>query len=402
MQKLIVVIMGQNCEKFLPMALKSVKGADQIIFCDGDPDANACSEMAIKQGVEVITKEYDQDDKCANGKQRNFYLNWLKCQHPNDWALCIDADEVVEDIEKFKLFIQTAEPALYSLNMRHFIGDLGHEDANQSPVLNRLFKISEAKSYPEVEHPVLEGTKYGLSSLTIWHLAYIPNLFDYRKKYENHLKKSNMHTPEYLENWYKQHLFGQYPRKPINLKEIPKVILDEFGIDKDEFYFMDRQINTTHSIMVKQWNDYFNPESVLDLGCGRGPYLYFWKWYVGNSYGIELSKWAVNHAFCVDVMPGDITLKGSYQPMELITAIDVLEHLNEEDIDKTLTFMAKYGQRFLFSIPFIGDPNLENDKTHITKQTKEWWINKLSKYFTIKEAPKEWLFNNQMLIGERK
>lgn len=35
MNKLIVVIMGQNCEKFISMCLESVKTADKIIYCDG-------------------------------------------------------------------------------------------------------------------------------------------------------------------------------------------------------------------------------------------------------------------------------------------------------------------------------------------------------------------------------
>ena len=64
--------------------------------------------------------------------------------------------------------------------------------------------------------------------------------------------------------------------------------------------------------------------------------------------------------------------------------------------------MEKYGNKFLFSIPFRGDPNLDLDKTHIIKETKEWWVKKLSEYFNIKDAPKDWLFHQQMLIGEAK
>ena len=35
MDKLVVCIMGQNCEKFIPMCLESVKEADAIVYCDG-------------------------------------------------------------------------------------------------------------------------------------------------------------------------------------------------------------------------------------------------------------------------------------------------------------------------------------------------------------------------------
>ena len=35
MEKLVVVIMGQNCEKFIGMCLESVKESDAIVYCDG-------------------------------------------------------------------------------------------------------------------------------------------------------------------------------------------------------------------------------------------------------------------------------------------------------------------------------------------------------------------------------
>jgi len=35
MNKLVVTIMGQNCEKFIGMCLDSVKDADAIVYCDG-------------------------------------------------------------------------------------------------------------------------------------------------------------------------------------------------------------------------------------------------------------------------------------------------------------------------------------------------------------------------------
>ena len=78
------------------------------------------------------------------------------------------------------------------------------------------------------------------------------------------------------------------------------------------------------------------------------------------------------------------------------------ENLEEKDLDNTLKLISKYGKQFLFSIPFKGDPNLEADSTHKIKQTKEWWMTKLGQYFIIGEAPEDWMFNNQLLIGSKK
>ena len=166
--------------------------------------------------------------------------------------------------------------------MRHLIGDLVHEDSLQEThyVVNRLFKISEAKYYPEVEHPVLQGnntewmlegqeSKEGKQTrlfktdiTTIWHLAYIPGMWEIKKRYDNHLKKSNMHTPQFLKQWYHAHLFGTYPRKEFNPADLPKVILDNFEVNRDELYFSNRGIEFKHPLMVKNRYSYFKPDSV--------------------------------------------------------------------------------------------------------------------------------------------
>lgn len=431
MEKLVTVIMGQNAMKFLPMCLESVKESDAIVYCDGNGElqnnekddgtivylvANGFNAPNGYSNRVIITNRYNQEDPEMNGKQRNFYLDYVKKNYPDYWCLVLDADEVVEDLNKIKQLIQTAPSGLYSVHMRHFHNDLGHEDSTQEKhwVLNRLFKVNLDVEYPNVEHPVLspkvqiipenqefEVTEYFRTDVTpIWHLAHINHCFNIKNRYEKNLKHSNIHSKEFLESWNEAHCLGLYPNKQVNPIEIPEIILNYFHINKDKFYFANRVIDLKHPIMVKQWNDYFNPESVLDLGCGRGPYLYFWKWFVKDYAGIELSKWAVEHAFCDHILNADITnyLEFGY---DLVTALDVLEHLDNEQLDKALTNISKWGKRFLFSIPFVGDPNLVADKTHKQFRTKEEWSKLIESYgIKIEETPKDWLFNNQMLVGK--
>ena len=184
MEKIVVVIMGQNCEKFIKMSLESVKGADAIVYCDGGSTNKFWYNGSLVEKfrkIDIIENKYDQEDKAMNGKQRNFYLDYVKENYPDYWCLAIDADEVVDDLSKIKKLIQ-GKDAVYNVNMRHFIGDLGHEDSTQERhyVLHRLFKINQAIKYPEVEHPVLEIRSPAIltNCTTIWHLAYIPNLFN--------------------------------------------------------------------------------------------------------------------------------------------------------------------------------------------------------------------------------
>ena len=414
MNKLIVCIMGQNCEKFIGMCLESVKNADAIVYCDGGSQDKTFDylfkedfDWAKNNGKKrIILNRYDKEDKAMNGKQRNFYLNYLKANYPNDWAICLDADEVVQNLDNIKQFIQTSPKGLYSVKMRHFIGSLGFEDNTQQThyALNRLFKISEAGGYPEVEHPVLTaaigGAYYETQCTTIWHLAYLQGVSDIKKKYENHMKKSNMHTPEYLDNWKDAHLLGKYPIKQVDIMEIPDIILKHFNISKDKYYFQGRNLELKHFIMVKSWIDYFKPRYVIEFGSGKAPFGFAFKYNNISYLGIELSQFAVSNAMAESVQGDILNYRGDIG--DLIMAFDVLEHLDYKDLDMALETLKRATSKYvLFSIPYIGDSNLEADKTHKIKETKEWWVNKLSQYFKIKDVPKEWLFNHQILIGEK-
>lgn len=437
MNKIVVVIMGQNCEKFIPMCLKSVKDADAIVYCDGGSvdktlyvldqyykfklDNQVLKENFKEHSRWIIEQEYNQEDKEMNGKQRNFYLEYVKKNYPGWFCLALDADEVVEDFGKLREWVDKYEKIfdLYpccSVKMRHFISDLGHEDSTvpEHFVPHRLFKITNGLFYPLGEHPVLncknkESKGYTTKATTIWHLAYIPNLWDIKRRYDNHMKKSEIHTPEFLKQWYYMHLFGTYPKTEINLIDIPEIILKEFGINKDEFYFSNRGLEVKHFVMAKQWLDnyrlhYNEPDTkIIEFGCGRAPFGYAFNIIGQNEYtGVELSQFAVDNAF-VPIKQGDITTYNANQQYDLVLCIDVLEHLNDIQLNQAMINLIQHGDTFIFSVPVIGDPNLKNDKTHKQFKTKEEWINFWESYgIKIKEAPQEWLFHEQLFIGERK
>ncbi|MHA1868730.1 MAG: methyltransferase [Candidatus Heimdallarchaeaceae archaeon] len=423
-QKIVVCIMGQNCEKFIGMCLESVKDADAIVYCDGGSKAEffmKFQSLPIRKEIDnkfkLIQNKYDQEDKGMNGKQRNFYLDYVKKNYPNWWCLVIDPDEVVEDFSKIKEFIQLAnKDKLYSIKMRHLIGDLGHEDATQPIhfVPHRLFYISNDLFYPEIEHPVLQSEKdketIPVQVTTIWHLSYISGIWNIKKKYENHMKKSTIHSEKYLNNWYRAHLFGQYPKSQVNLLELPEILLKEFGVEKDELYFMNRGLELKHFLMCKNWMDYFglsDKKSILDIGAGLGHYGFVLQEFMDCNYlGIEKSKWAVKNCPYkdLDIRQMDIT-KGIALPdsnYDLVLCLDILEHLEEEKLDFVLDALSRTGKYFIFSIPFLGDPNLMMDSTHKIFKPKKWWIEKLNKHFKIEDAPSNWLFNHQILIGEKR
>jgi len=400
-QKLIVVTMGPGNENFIQMAMDSVKDADEVIYFTSNP----LKVASILTDVKVFSNKWDESDKQTNGKARNIYLNYLKANHPNDWCLVIDEDEVVEDLNKIKKYIQSAEPGLYSVKMRHLIGDLGHEDATQKNhwVPNRLFKISEAIKYPLESHPVLLGGKeYKTDCTTIWHLGHLP--VDYLKyilkRYNQHINDSIIHTPEFLRNWRNAHLFGAYPNRPINPIDIPKIILNNFGIDFDELYFAPRRtMQANHYQDAIDWKDYFEPLRVVCYGCGFGQRIKALSQIGIPSIGIELSQYVVDNAIPDGlVKQGDIT-KQSLNNGGLAVAYDLLEHIPYEQIDKAIDNLIKDAEDILVSIPFKGDPNLEADPTHIIKESRDWWIKKFTERgCKLVKTPEHFLFKEQLLI----
>jgi len=419
-EKIVTVIMGQNCEKYIGMCLDSVKDSDAIVYIDGGSTDNTLDLYAefvdgtpLNETSWQLRNPYDQEDPQMNGKQRNRYLEFVKEKFYGYWCLCLDADEVVEDFSKIKEFINNSPDGIYSVKMRHLIGDLGHEDAVQPEhfVLNRLFKISEADNYPLVEHPVLTGkptTQIGATKCTtIWHLAYCSSVWDIKKRYENHLKKSNMHTPEYLKNWYYSHIFGTYPKTNVHPLELPKQVTDEFKIDRDELYFANRGLELKHIKDAVHWRDYFKPGTVIEFGCGTAPRVYAMDLVMSRSIikGVELSAYAVKNKISehLDIEQGDILDYKIEYKRELSIAYDVLEHIKYEDLDKAInTLIKSTSKHILVSVPVLGDPNLLNDPTHIIKESKDWWISQfVKKGLKHIETPSHFHYRDQVMIFKK-
>ena len=88
MNKIVTVIMGQNCEKFIGMALESIKDSDAIVYLDGGSTDNTLKivkehKEKATSNFSVMYNKYNQIDKMMNGKQRNIYLNYVREKYPD-------------------------------------------------------------------------------------------------------------------------------------------------------------------------------------------------------------------------------------------------------------------------------------------------------------------------------
>lgn len=411
--------MGQNCEKTIGMSLDSVKYADKIIYLDGgssDKTISIVSNFHDSNGmhVEILSNSFDKDNPNMISIQRNFYLDYLKKNHYGAWTLVIDADEVLDNggIDKLRKYTEYDISTIYSIKMRHLMYTLSYEDAAQEIhfVPNRFFKVANTLSYPAGEHTILNG-EFGEGRIVdtqIWHLAYLGGAWDVKKRYDQQIERNSGYPKEFLNQWNKAHMTGKYPIKELNPSELPDNILNNFGLSKDELYFTDRtNIEIKHFQFVKQWNEKLKPTFVADFGCGVGPYLYAWEMTGVTCEGYELSRYAIENKICnAPIYRMDLNVKNDFSDTckyDLVTAIDVLEHLEYDKVDSAIDTLIDASNKYILtSIPYKGTPNCENDPTHIIKESREYWVDKFTTQGLKEvEVPADWIFKEQLLLFEK-
>jgi len=176
----------------------------------------------------------------------------------------------------------------------------------------------------------------------------------------------------------------------------------------EEEYFKNRKFEDKHYKETMVWIDYFDINEnwdILDYGCGLGFYSHALR-YLGipNVWGYEISEYACKHGY--GLMKNRIEwCDYDLREYNFIICYDVLEHISEDKISKILKelySLLKEKGKILFSICWRGNPMWKYDKTHITYKSKEWWKYQIRKTgFKVKDAPKDFLFHYQMLIGEK-
>lgn len=134
---------------------------------------------------------------------------------------------------------------------------------------------------------------------------------------------------------------------------------------------------------------------VLDIGCGYGKFLsLFESEDKFETYGIDIGTYAIQEAkkqtpktkFWV----GSIVNFKVRMHFDVICAFDVLEHIdNLEGALKKINALLEENGRFFCVVPvydgIVGKIGglLDSDETHIYKKSRNFWITKLGKHFTI-------------------
>jgi len=147
-------------------------------------------------------------------------------------------------------------------------------------------------------------------------------------------------------------------------------------------------IKMAHSII--KYIDIKDGETVLDFGCAKGFLVRALRILGVDAYGCDISDYAISSIdsetkpYC-KIIEGDNMIPFE-KNFDWIITKDVLEHINEEGVDKFLEEVYKKSDKMFHVIPLADNndkfiiPEYEFDKTHILKKSSDWWINKFKSH----------------------
>lgn len=119
----------------------------------------------------------------------------------------------------------------------------------------------------------------------------------------------------------------------------------------------------------------YNPKTVLDAGCAFGYLVAAFRERGVEAYGLDISEYAISQAddsikeFCYVGSLGEDFPDGLPKSYDLITSIEILEHMLEEDGKKAISNMCKCTDIIIFS----STADDIEDKTHVNVRQIEYW-----------------------------
>lgn len=113
------------------------------------------------------------------------------------------------------------------------------------------------------------------------------------------------------------------------------------------------------------------PRTVLDAGCAIGFLVQALRREGVEAYGVDVSEWAISQvpeAIRAHCWSGSITTELP-RDYDLITCIEVLEHLPAQEAEAALGNLCRHTTRVLFS----STPDHFDEVTHVNVQPPEHW-----------------------------
>ena len=149
----------------------------------------------------------------------------------------------------------------------------------------------------------------------------------------------------------------------------------------------------------------FNPKTVLDAGCAMGYLVEALRKRGVEAYGFDVAEYAISRVaeevkpYCVvhsitEELPDSLP-----KTFDLITTIEVLEHLHPEDGTKAIKNLCQYSDTIIFT----SQPHDLDNITHVNVQQQEYWCKEFAKHSFFKDhiVPVDFICEHAMLFRKR-
>lgn len=148
-------------------------------------------------------------------------------------------------------------------------------------------------------------------------------------------------------------------------------------------------------------------ENIIDIGVGRGQLIKT----VTNTYpfistvGIDINRYSdfdfdkfyEMNLSTIALSDIDKIINDNMGRFDLLTCLDVLEHIDEKDIDNVLYFLSQLSDNFIFTIANHSDI-VDGIELHLIQKDLKWWKKQLNKYYIINSEQTE--FDGRLFLLE--
>ena len=124
-----------------------------------------------------------------------------------------------------------------------------------------------------------------------------------------------------------------------------------------------------------------HPRSVLDVGCAMGFLVEELRLRGVDAWGIDISDYAIGKVhesvadYCaVSSAAAENLPEGFPQTFDLVTCVEVIEHLPDPDVLPALKNLTRYADRLLFS----SSPEDYTEATHLNVKSPDAWSARLA------------------------
>lgn len=120
---------------------------------------------------------------------------------------------------------------------------------------------------------------------------------------------------------------------------------------------------------------FYHPKTVLDAGCAMGHLVAALRDRGVEAYGLDISEYAISKVredirpYCVVGSLGEKLPDSLPDHFDLVTTIEVMEHLYSEDGEKAIANLCSLADMILF----CSTPDDFSDPTHVNVQQREYW-----------------------------